>query len=36
MKKNAFILAGLCVLGLCNWQAHAMNVERASIVIWRH
>lgn len=32
MKKNAFILAGLCVLGLCNWQAHAMNVERASII----
>lgn len=30
MKKKAIILACLCVLSLCAWQAQAMNVERSS------
>ena len=32
MKKKNIILAGLCVLGLCAWQAQATNLNHASIV----
>ncbi|MBQ6305494.1 MAG: DUF3244 domain-containing protein [Bacteroidales bacterium] len=32
MKKNAFILAGLCALSIFTWQAQATNVERSFII----
>ena len=31
MNKNAIILAGLCIFGLCTWQAPAMSLEHVSI-----
>lgn len=31
MKKKALILAGLCALGLCTWNAQALNTEYVSI-----
>lgn len=33
MKKNAFILIGLCVLGICSGAAKAMHHQSSSIVI---
>lgn len=32
MKKNAFILAGFCALGLSAWQVQASNVECPSAI----
>ena len=32
MKKKAFVLAGLCAIGLCTWEAQAANISRNSII----
>ncbi|MBQ6771004.1 MAG: DUF3244 domain-containing protein [Bacteroidales bacterium] len=32
MKKKAFVLAGLCAISLCTWEAQAANISRNSII----